>query len=94
MRKFQPNDSLSYERNREFVYQFLMELYGYPISSERRTSAAIFARRLHKMGERFLIKALGQSDRIITSLFSSEPGHAYPQVEKTARLIVKNLFYL
>lgn len=89
MRKFQPNDSLSYERNREFVYQFLMELYGYPISSERRTSAAIFARRLHKMGERFLIKALGQSDRIITSLFSSEPGHAYPQVEKTALVHVE-----
>lgn len=48
-RKFKSNDNLLYENNREFVYQFLMELYGYPISSERKTSAAIFARRLHKM---------------------------------------------
>lgn len=84
MRKFGPNDNQRYEKNREFVYQFLMELYGYPISSERKTSAAIFARRLHKMGERFLVKALGQSDRTITTIFSSKPGHPYPRVEKTA----------
>lgn len=83
-RKFRPNDNLLYEKNREFMYQFLMELYGYPISSERKTSAAIFARQLHKIGERFLIKALGQSDRTITTLFSSKPGNAYPRVEKTA----------
>lgn len=89
IRKFKSNDNRIYEQNREFVYQFLMELYGYPISSERRTSAAIFARRLHKMGERFLVKALGQSDRTITSLFSFESGHAYPRVEKVALVHVE-----
>jgi hypothetical protein len=88
-RKFKPNDNLLYENNREFVYQFLMELYGYPISSERKTSAAIFARRLHKMGENFLIKALGQSDRTLTSIFSTQPGHAYPRVEKVALVPVE-----
>ena len=88
-RKFKPNDNLVYENNREFVYQFLMELYGYPISSERKTSAAIFARRLHKMGEKFLIKALGQSDRTLTSIFSTQSGHAYPRVEKVALVPVE-----
>ncbi len=88
-RKFRPDDNILYERNREFVYQFLMELYGYPISSERKTSAAIFARRLHKMGERFLIKALGQSDRTLTSIFSTGPGQPYPQVEKVALVPVE-----
>ena len=88
-RKFRPNDNRLYETNREFVYQFLMELYGYPISSERKTSAAIFARRLHKMGERFLIKALGQSDRTLTSIFSTEPGLPYPHVEKVALVQVE-----
>ncbi len=83
-KKFRPNDNQSYETNRDFVYQFLMELHGYPVSSERKTSAAIFARRLHKMGERFLIKVLGQSDRTLTTLFSTQPGAAYPRVEKTA----------
>ena len=87
-RKFRPGDNRLYEQNREFVYQFLMELYGYPISSERKTSAAIFARRLHKMGERFLVKALGQSDRALTSIFTTEPGLPYPQVEKTALVTV------
>lgn len=89
MRKFRPNDNLTYEKNREFVYQFLMELYGYPISSERKTSAAMFARRLHKMGEQFLVKALGQSDRTITSIFSTEKQHLYPRVEKTALVPVE-----
>jgi hypothetical protein len=88
-RKFKPNDNLVYENNREFVYQFLMELYGYPISSERKTSAAIFARRLHKMGEKFLVKALGQSDRTLTSIFSTQSGHAYPRVEKVALVPVE-----
>ena len=88
-RKFKSNDNLVYENNREFVYQFLMELYGYPISSERKTSAAIFARRLHKMGEKFLIKALGQSDRTLTSIFSTQSGHAYPRVEKVALVPVE-----
>ncbi len=88
-RKFRPGDNYLYETNREFMYQFLMELYGYPISSERRTSAAIFARRLHKAGEKFLIKALGQSDRTLTSIFSTQTGHAYPRVEKIALVPVE-----
>jgi hypothetical protein len=88
-RKFRLGDNLQYENNREFMYQFLMELYGYPISSERKTSAAIFARRLHKMGEKFLIKALGQSDRTLTSIFSTQTGHAYPRVEKVALVPVE-----
>lgn len=87
--KFRPNDNLVYENNREFVYQFLMELYGYPITSERRTSVAIFARRLHKTGERFLVKGLGQSDRILTSIYSTKPGHYYPRVEKIALVPVE-----
>lgn len=88
-RKFRPGDNLLYENNRDFMYQFLMELYGYPISSERRTSAAIFARRLHKTGEKFLVKALGQSDRTLTSIFSTQAGHAYPRVEKIALVPVE-----
>ena len=42
--KFVYGDSEIYERNRMFVYQYLMELYGFPIVSERRTSSALFAR--------------------------------------------------
>lgn len=87
--KFRPNDNLVYENNREFVYQFLMELYGYPIASERRTSVAIFARSLHKMGERFLVKGLGQSDRVLTSIYSTKTGHYYPRVEKVALVPVE-----
>lgn len=44
--KFRHGDSEMYAKNRMFVYQFLMELYGFPIVSERRTSAAMFARSL------------------------------------------------
>lgn len=82
--KFKPGDNTLYELNRNFVYQFLMELYGFPIVSERRTSAALFSRRLFKMGEDFLIRVLGQSDRTITSLYSNSEQHKYPQVEKIA----------
>ncbi|MDR2892366.1 MAG: hypothetical protein LBV80_04695 [Deltaproteobacteria bacterium] len=82
--KFAVGDNELYDLNRLFVYQFLMELYGFPISSERRTSAALFSRRLHKMGEKFLVRALGQSDRTITTLWSSASGHAYPALEKIA----------
>ncbi len=86
--KFKPGDTARYERNRLFVYQFLMELYGFPIASERRTSAALFARRLFKMGEKFLVKVLGQSDRTITTLWS-HPGHTvYPRLEKIALVAV------
>ena len=81
--KFKDQDSASYEREREFVYQFLMELYGFPIASERRTSAALFARKLSRLKEQYLIKVLGASDRTITSLSGLEQKQ-YPLVEKTA----------
>ena len=81
--KFKSQDSASYELNREFVYQFLMELYGFPIASERRTSAALFARKLSSLKEQYLIKVLGASDRTITSLTGFEQKQ-YPLVEKTA----------
>lgn len=90
IKKFRPHDNQLYERNREFVYRFLMELYGYPISSERTTSAALFARRLHKMGERFFIKVLGQSDRTLTTIRCVESDQAQPVVEKTALIRVES----
>ncbi len=82
--KFQVGNNDLYEQNRTFVMQYLMELYGFPIASERRTSAALFARRLHKMGERFLVRVLGQSDRIITTIWNSGQNSRYPNVEKIA----------
>lgn len=82
--KFKPGDNYLYELNRNFVYQFLMELYGFPIASERRTSAALFARRLFKMGEDFIIRVLGQSDRTITTLYKNSLNKNYPKVEKLA----------
>jgi hypothetical protein len=85
--KFKKMDSAAYERERDFVYQFLMELYGFPIAAERRTSAALFARRLSRMKEQYLIKVLGQSDRTITSL-SGFDQKKYPLVEKTALISV------
>jgi hypothetical protein len=81
--KFKDQDSASYEREREFVYQFFMELYGFPIAAERRTSAALFARKLSRLKEQYLIKVLGASDRTITSLSGFEQ-RQYPLVEKTA----------
>jgi hypothetical protein len=81
--KFKDRDSATYEKEREFVYQFLMELYGFPIASERRTSAALFARRLSRLKEQFLIKVLGASDRTITSLCGYEQKR-FPLVEKVA----------
>lgn len=86
--KFKPGNNRLYELNRNFVYQFLMELYGFPIASERRTSAALFARRLFKMGEDFLIRVLGQSDRTLTTLSTSPDTKRYPQVEKIALVSV------
>ncbi len=76
-------DSSSYEQEREFVYQFLMELYGFPIAAERRTSAALFARQLSRLKDQYLIKVLGSSDRTITSLCGFEQ-KKYPLVEKVA----------
>lgn len=82
--KFAVGDNALYEANRFFVYQHLMELYGFPMASERRTSSALFARRLHKMGERFLVRALGQSDRTLTTLWNDGSHTYYPKVEKIA----------
>ena len=82
--KFKIGDNEMYERNRTFVCQFLMELYGFPISSERRTSAALFSRRLHKLGERFMVRVLGQSDRTITTIWNNGENRPYPRVEKIA----------
>lgn len=87
--KFKPGDSLMYECNRLFVYQFMMELHGFPIVSERRTSSAMFAIRLLRSGERFIVRVQGQSDRTITTMMSpaaDTPKHLkkYPRVEKIA----------
>ncbi len=82
--KFVNGDSTTYERNRLFVYQSLMELYGFPIVSERRTSSALFARKLHKMGEKFLLRVLGQTDRTLTTYISDGSHSRYPKVEKIA----------
>jgi len=87
--KFKPGNNLMYECNRLFVYQFMMELYGFPIVSERRTSSAMFAIRLLRQGERFIVRVLGQSDRTITTLMSPPPNaprrlKKYPRVEKMA----------
>ncbi len=84
MGKFTIGDNKLYERNRDFVMHFLMELYGFPIASERRTSSALFARRLNKIGEKFLIRVLGQSDRTITTIWNDGENRRYPHVEKIA----------
>jgi hypothetical protein len=87
--KFEVGDNVKYELHRLFVYQFLMELYGFPIVSERRTSAALFSRRLHKLGENFLIRVLGQSDRTLTTMYSAPGSRRYPKVEKLALVKVQ-----
>lgn len=86
--KFVYGDNALYERNRMFVYQYLMELYGFPIVSERRTSSALFARRLHKMGERFLLRVLGQTDRTLTTYLATGENTQYPALEKIALVAV------
>ncbi len=83
MGKFKKLEHTNYERERIFVYQFLMELYGFPIAAERRTSAALFARRLSRLKEPYLIKVQGSSDRTITSLCGFEQ-KKFPLVEKVA----------
>jgi len=82
--KFSPGDNDSYERNRMFVYQHLMELYGFPVVSERRTASALFARKLHMMGERFILRVLGQSDRTLTTYTHLGGNSHFPLVEKIA----------
>lgn len=86
--KFEYGNNEMYERNRLFVYQYLMELYGFPVVSERRTSAALFARKLHKMGERFLLRVLGQTDRTLTTYTGNGENRRYPSVDKTALVSV------
>ncbi len=86
--KFSHNDNEKYALNRQFVYQFLMELYGFPIVSERRTSAAMFARKLTHSGEHFLLRVLGQTDRTITTYTTPDFAHSFPKVEKIALLAV------
>jgi hypothetical protein len=88
MGKFAYGNNAMYERNRMFVYQYLMELYGFPIVSERRTSSALFARRLHKIGEKFLLRVLGQTDRTITTYWSEGENRRYPWVEKIALVAI------
>ncbi len=88
MGKFKLGDNELYVRNRNFVMQFLMELYGFPVASERRTSAALFARKLHKMGESFLVRVLGQSDRVLTTIWNPGFSGRYPLVEKVALIKV------
>lgn len=85
--KFSERDDAAYEKNRTFVYQFLMELYGFPISSERRTSSALFARKLSRLKDAYLIKVLGASDRVITSLNGFDR-QKFPEVEKVALVAV------
>lgn len=82
--KFEVGNHKKYENNRLFVYQYLMELYGFPICSERRTSSSLFARRLHKTGEKFMIRVLGQTDRTITTIYAADKKRHYPTVEKIA----------
>ena len=82
--KFRLGDNNLYERNRLFVYQYLMELYGFPVASERHTSAAMFARKLQQLGENFLIRVLGQSGRTITTIWREDGVHPVPQIEKIA----------
>lgn len=83
--KFVYGDNEMYERNRMFVYQFFMELYGFPIVSERRTSSALFARKLHRMSEAFLLRVLGQTDRTITTYFYEQgENRRYPHLDKIA----------
>ncbi|WP_243359436.1 hypothetical protein [Fundidesulfovibrio terrae] len=90
--KFSSGDDEKYEVNRLFVYQFLMELYGFPIVSERRTSSAMFARRLFRSGEEFMVRVLGQSDRTLTTIYSHPDAKHYPRVEKLALVSVHEHF--
>lgn len=83
--KFSMDNPDIYEKNRNFVCQHIMELYGYPFSSERRTSAALFSRKLHRMDEKFLIRTVSQSDRTITTnWYDGDASKKYPDVEKIA----------
>ncbi|MBU1274799.1 MAG: hypothetical protein KJ720_05435 [Proteobacteria bacterium] len=82
--KFAPGDNQAYAVNRQFVYNFLMEQTGFPICGERHTSAALFARRLLRHRQSFIVKVLGHSDRAITTLTSLGARGRLPRVEKAA----------
>ncbi|MCB2187961.1 MAG: hypothetical protein KQJ78_16195 [Deltaproteobacteria bacterium] len=82
--KFKEGDNELYAKNRQFVYRFFMEQTGFPICGERHTSAAIFARRLMRRRENFLVKVLGHSDRTLTTLTSLGAEGLLPRVEKLA----------
>lgn len=82
--KFAHGDNDAYAQNRLMVYRFLMEQAGFPISGERHTSAALFARRLMRRREHFVVKVLGNSDRALTNLTSLGAAERLPRVEKFA----------
>ena len=88
--KFKKGDNKLYEANRKFVYHFIMEQCGFPICGERHTSAAIFARRLLRKRERFIIKVLGTSDRTITTMASLGAKSGRPALEKVALASARN----
>ncbi len=89
--KFVKGDNQLYADNRLFVYTFLMEQLGFPICGERHTSAALFARRLSRRRENFVVKVLGHSDRAITTLTSHGSRRNLPRVEKAALLAAGGL---
>jgi hypothetical protein len=89
--KFVPGDNERYAQNRRGVYRFLMEQLGFPVCGERHTSAALFARRLMRRGERFVIKVLGNSDRTITTLTSLGARRGLPRVTKAALVSAQGL---
>lgn len=82
--KFLPGDNQAYALHRQFVYNFLMEQTGFPVCGERHTSASLFARRLLRHRENFIVKVLGHSDRAITTLTSLGSRDRLPRVEKAA----------
>ncbi|MEW5912506.1 MAG: hypothetical protein AB1814_08120 [Thermodesulfobacteriota bacterium] len=82
--KFQRGDNRLYAENRQFVYSFLLEQLGFPICGERHTSAALFARRLLRRRESFVVKVLGHSDRAVTTFTSLGAVGGLPRVEKVA----------
>ena len=89
--KFKKGDNKLYEANRKFVYNFIMEQCGFPICGERHTSAAIFARRMLRKRERFIIKVLGTSDRTITTMASLGSKGGRPALEKVALVSARNV---
>ena len=90
--KFVYGDSEIYERNRMFVYQYLMELYGFPIVSERRTSSALFARKLHKLGEHFILWLWRVRHTFSVPPSSSKSLHCSPQISPRRRPVISSVW--